>query len=335
MSQAHNAVKVLQVNASIISTDALKENILPLYDFSGHVKCELLFHNTNDIYLISDGNRKYYMKLFGYGGKSGKEIDDILYLIENLGKNEICVSLPLTSKDGKKRLTIEAPEGRRSLVIFDGLQGERLNLKDMRQVYEYGRTVALLHNCCDNDGLKLQSYHLNIDNIFTSPIEYLQNNMYDKTGYRDFLAALADRLRKQIAQLPMQSPMYGICHGDLNLSNVLWSNTGNVMLMDFDDCCRFWRIYDLSVFLWNLWALIKNSRNRKRLWNTYIDGYRQQRNLSRTELKMIPVFLFVRHFEFISFNLSTSKHFGTGWFDVSFFDKHIDYLRKWEKEYSV
>lgn len=87
---------------------------------------------------------------------------------------------------------------------------------------------------------------------------------------------------------------FGLIHADLVRENVLLDGE-TIEIIDFDDCGHGWHVYDLAVALYQnreeaIYPLIEAS---------LLDGYRQERELTREDVAALPLFSALRAFAFL------------------------------------
>jgi Ser/Thr protein kinase RdoA (MazF antagonist) len=85
--------------------------------------------------------------------------------------------------------------------------------------------------------------------LILSPVESVGPFLADRTGDREYLLKLANRLVAKLEALPMSSLEEGFCHGDHQGWNAHIKEDGTLTFFDFDCCGPGWRAYDIAAFL--------------------------------------------------------------------------------------
>jgi Ser/Thr protein kinase RdoA (MazF antagonist) len=103
------------------------------------------------------------------------------------------------------------------------------------------------------------------------------------------LQRAGDMLRLSETSIGKDTSRYGLIHADPSFGNVLFHN-GMPSLIDFDDLAYGHYVFDLAVVLAGAWGKPGFEENR----SSFLDNYRQLRELSRAELDALPVFMAAR-----------------------------------------
>jgi Ser/Thr protein kinase RdoA (MazF antagonist) len=83
-----------------------------------------------------------------------------------------------------------------------------------------------------------------------------------------------------------------LIHGDLRLQNLLIEG-GRVQVIDFDDCCTSWWLYDLATAL----SLVEDLPHSPGLLDAWLNGYRAARTLDEEDMSMIPDLIVLRRLQ--------------------------------------
>ena len=85
---------------------------------------------------------------------------------------------------------------------------------------------------------------------------------------------------------------FGLIHGDLRLQNLLIEGE-RVQVIDFDDCCTSWWLYDLATAL----SLVEDLPHSPGLLDAWLNGYRTARTLDEEDMSMIPDLIILRRLQ--------------------------------------
>jgi Ser/Thr protein kinase RdoA (MazF antagonist) len=98
------------------------------------------------------------------------------------------------------------------------------------------------------------------------------------------LNAVRDRIYQALPAIPRNTDTYGICTGDVNLTNCHVDGKGQLTLFDFDQCGYGYRAFEIGKFFSSV------HRHGQDLETAFLAGYQQVRPLSRVEHEAIPYF---------------------------------------------
>jgi Ser/Thr protein kinase RdoA (MazF antagonist) len=109
----------------------------------------------------------------------------------------------------------------------------------------------------------------------------------DVPSWLDSVAAAAHALRHEgivddVQRLPSGDELVGVVHGDPELDNVIWTETGEPVFVDLDDVSRSWFAADVAFALRDFVD--------SPLAKHFVAGYREGRPLTDDELTWLPLF---------------------------------------------
>jgi len=128
-------------------------------------------------------------------------------------------------------------------------------------------------------------------------------------------------------------------HSDFHGDNIFFDSEDNVSVFDFDCFGYGWRVYDIYVFLWSCsssksWRR-RDKNYRIRLWNSFIKGYTEIRELTNKEQETTIVFVPIRHIWLLGLHTHECNDWGGTWINDEYFNRHILFLKKWIEHYGV
>lgn len=229
--------------------------------------------------------------------------------------------------DGAYLSVVAAPEGQRWIAMFQHAAGTPPGQNiSPTQSFEYGRTVAHMHQVFDQITTPCPRPELNLATLLTNPLQTLAPWFGERAADWDFLTTLADVASAQVATVPQTAPFYGLCHGDLHKTNLLCSDDGRLTVLDFDLCGVGWRSYDLAVLWWSTRFLPQAQAVRQE----YGAGYAMIRPLDACELAALPYWVAIRDIFIMATELRHARRGVAGvMIDAGFFDRHLQFLRAW------
>ncbi|HEU4343417.1 MAG TPA: phosphotransferase [Candidatus Binatia bacterium] len=297
--------------------------------------CVLHWKGINDTYKVTSPESTFYLRVYVHGWRTKEEVNAEVDLLKALASHGLPVSKPVRCLDGSYVQELAAPEGARFAVLFTGATGIQCLHASKRQSFTYGALAAKIHNCTDRLPRDYKRFHIDTQHLVDEPLKNLRPFLDHRRKDFDFLQNTGEAAKVEAMKLPRTAPEYGICHGDLHYWNVLFEDSGKLMLFDFDCFGYGWRAYDVSVFLWSQYWLETNSNKRKRPWDAFLRGYRSERVLSQKELDAVPVFGAMRQIWLMGLHADISNGFGAGRLNDAYLDRSMKFVKDWVKEYGI
>jgi Ser/Thr protein kinase RdoA (MazF antagonist) len=254
--------------------------------------------------------------------------------LNNLLENDIPVAAPVVNNDAVYLNEIDAPEGVRCAVLFDAIEGDQPQEANLEHSRSFGGLAGRIHNCSDHTAKKYERWHLNEKHLVEQPLTCIRPYLEHRIRDWEYLNALGSELVAELHGLvSMESPEYGLCHGDLHTGNARFDKDGRLTLFDFDSFGYGWRAIDIGVYhvSFDWLGLSEKTRCEKdRFWEAFVDGYNKERILSRNELAAAQLCLPLRHLELMGLALQYwAPQVGTGWINDEYFDRHLNWFREW------
>lgn len=283
---------VLECVDSTIAPRAVLAVVRERYGCSTAATCELLQHHLDATYLLADAGDSRVVRLFNARWWSRAEVEGEIAVLQHLEKQGVRVAAPTPRRDGQWLTAVRAPEGERQLLVYPYLHGEAL--VPSRDALELGRTVGRLHRALENFRLSHPRPQLTLSGLMASSFDALLEQLHALPGVADELYRYLDGLKQRVlaraASVGLGSFRQGICHGDLNFSNVVRLADGELALFDFESCGPGLLAYDLAVFRWSQWLF----GAQEQLWLDFVQGYRSTYTLSDSELSGIDLLVLLR-----------------------------------------
>jgi Ser/Thr protein kinase RdoA (MazF antagonist) len=107
-------------------------------------------------------------------------------------------------------------------------------------------------------------------------------------------SALRHRLEEAVSwlrQLPRTPETYGLVHADLGGLNLFIEEDGAIGIIDFDDSCYHWFVFDLAIVIFSMAGRFNHpmAQPEERKWLAdLVEGYRTIRSLSQREVDLVP-----------------------------------------------
>ena len=229
----------------------------------------------------------YIVKIVHSSHRRREAIEAEVEWIVDLEKRGLPVPKVVPSIHGQLVETISSSGGYYSVVCYEKLLGEELwNDNLFRQ---WGSLIGKLHSASSNFVPTIPRSHW-----YES--DFLNVGAYIPTEFGG-IRTNAERVIKEIKELPQNVFKYGLIHADVYQDNFIWRE-GVVQLFDFDNCEYGYLVSDLAIALYAaLWRLPQEGNAftfSKRFLRTLLDGYLEENFLSPTELDALPLFLRLR-----------------------------------------
>ncbi|GLX70497.1 phosphotransferase enzyme family protein [Paenibacillus glycanilyticus] len=227
----------------------------------------------NFIYSYNRNEVKYILRFTPSPLRTSEVLIAEIEWIRYLSENGLPVSEPISSVDGKLYERIEGNVMDFYATSFKYAPGRKIGypecLGNSMLYEECGRVTGRLHELSKLYKPIAKRHTWECNEYLIRAKDYLPPEL------QPILLAI-DQLKKQLANLPVNTNNFGLIHGDINVGNFTVKETGEITLFDFDECQYSWYVEDIAIQLYYL---------------LYVYG-----EDSKTERKM-QYELFMQHFE--------------------------------------
>lgn len=298
-----SAQKILR---SIVSPQYISELISSKYGFKSDSNCKLIKSGgSNDIYLFTNKNNKYIIKVYSIRKCWNYTKDHYQFEVDfqnHLHKNDISVPKPIANIHGNTINHIKTPEYNKYYIIYTYLEGTPLQpLKyNINDYFNLGQSIAKLHNKSQEfSPLSHSNRNLDIEFLLSNPYERLQlcgiensfSNLFFSTINRTYI-----NLQSKINSIKLSQLKRGVIHGDMHPDNFfIGKNNESISFLDFELSGYGYYIYDLATFKWKL-SLLSNAADLHAKFNNLIDGYLIQMPELVKDISYLDLFIQLRHF---------------------------------------
>lgn len=214
--------------------------------WAGDKEYELIDDVQNIIYKIKISD-KYYILRFSHS--SVRTNDDILseiHWVNYLTDNHIPAAKSKKSPDGSFTKVIEVDDSYFVASVFEYAPGDFISISGSTYwnpdfLKKWGSIVGRLHALSKKynpDPHMKQRHELSSQDFIERAKKYVPKH-YSKVINR------IEDLCQRIDGLPRTKDTYGLIHCDLNPTNFFY-NEGEVTIFDFDDCCYYYFLQDIS-----------------------------------------------------------------------------------------
>lgn len=290
----------LRAVRSVIEADSIAEVVESRYAVGQIDSCLFLRRGFNDVYelQLADGERRI-ARLAALRARGEGNADFELSLLEHLKAEGVAVAAAHRTRDGALSTDVPAPEGVRSLAVFDYLDGKHLG-DDLDDVRLTGAELARIHDGAKTYAGPESRYVLDIAHLLLRPLSRIKalRHLDDevKGKLTEIATALEDRFSTTEASLS-RVICHGDCHGGNTMIRIGGDGSRRAAFFDFDDSGPGYLAYDLSVFLWgNLLATHREEPDEKSRarWLAFIDGYRSIAPIPEADYRAVATFVPVR-----------------------------------------
>ncbi|HSV50524.1 MAG TPA: phosphotransferase [Burkholderiaceae bacterium] len=172
-------------------------------------------------------------------------------LLRHLRGRGIPVSASLPSADGRDSVMVRLPEGPRTLMAFEYLDGDETS-DAADDIEAFGSGLAALHDAAASYAGPPSLYTLDLDYLIDRPLARTLQAPTITEELRPQFREIAARLRSRIEAIDGLSRT--VCHGDSHGSNnfiTVGAEGGKVAaFFDSDECGPGYLAYELAVYPW-------------------------------------------------------------------------------------
>jgi len=317
--------------SSVLDEEALLSRHVRDYDIPPAQACRFLSRGDADIYRVTTTGPNYYLKVYRPPYTRPNAEAEARFVTDLAGRG-IPVVAAVPRLDGGYASEAMASEGLRPMLLFTQAPSVRLSDIDGAVCRNLGGAIARLHEAADVLESRYELPVAEAGSILQDTLPYAGQVLPQEDCI--YMEALAGRVRERLAAYPKKSPDFGLCHGDLVLSNLRHDAQQGITFFDFGNAHYTWRSYELAVVYHNLKNRMAGSAAQ--LWEALLDGYADARQLPADLPESLPVMLILRQLGWIAGNSATLPlRLGTEPFDGEIFHKTVESIRAAAKEHSI
>lgn len=329
---------IFPVQNSTLSEKALSIWLSEKYNLQKPVNC--VFYRKGlgicDTYRVESGKMSHFLKIFMHDRRIETDVSEEVRLLNYLGENGVSVAMPLMKTDGSYASELNAPEGSRYAVLYEGVEGDEIG-DDENHIRAFGEMVGRFHQCCDDMPGEYRRKHLDMEFFLDSSIESILPFMVYRIEDLTLIKKIAEYCKEQIpALLPKLHPEYGICHGDLFGGDVRITEDGMAVIFDFDSSGCGWRALDIGVYRGSPdWMDTSDEADRIRTkqQSIFLDDYSKYRSITENELRVIQLSPPVHHIFLMGHFLRYyGIHQGYSFADDEYLEWYMVWFRYWAKK---
>ncbi|GEM50252.1 hypothetical protein EB1_00420 [Empedobacter brevis NBRC 14943 = ATCC 43319] len=279
-------MKTFPVIASTLSQTELGEFINEKYQLKDHFNCKLFRTGVNHTYFLSNVNTKYVVRVYCHNWRTKAEIQEELDLLNSLKKYNLSVSTPIPDKNGNLIQEILAPEGLRYVVLFTFAEGEKMRFMTNETCFAVGSMMAKIHNVTATK--KINRINYNSDVLLYKAYEKLNLFFSENLDEMIYLKQISSKIAKRFKKIHLSEHQKGIVHLDIWYDNLSVNKENEITIFDFDNCGNGSLILDIGYFCKQLFFIETDKNKYETKVESFLNGYKKERNLSGKELDLIP-----------------------------------------------
>lgn len=279
-----------------------------LIEYFGEQRFELEISKggmNNTTCFVEVDKDKYTLRIYRSHNDETK-VSYELEVINALNDMNICIPVPQVIASTKGELFTKTADGNIA-AIFKYMEGKNPIFLRLKEIESFGYACGLLTQALGNLKINmLPAYKpcYEIESAYPEcsldkVIEFCYSPSSDFVEYNEYLARIGQQLIILMEKVQYYRKLpHQIIHGDLNASNVLADNDGNICgILDFEFVSYDLRVMELAVCLSDMLHYTEGEGNNFQRINSLIMGYRRVMNLSDDELDIIPSLLILRRLD--------------------------------------
>lgn len=312
---------------STLSPDGLGQLIQRKYGLSDKTECRIFRLAMNHLYIVHDGENKYVFRVYTHNWRTKLEIEEEVRLLTLLKEAGRLVAFPIADQSNQFIQEIEAPEGTRFGVLFLYAKGTKTAKFSHQTSFLIGQALAKVHQSTEN--LKLMRISYNTQNLLKNPVlrtkEFYSNNIAETK----FLETLSSFLTPKIEHINAQKMRYGTVHLDVWFDNLHIDDEKEITFFDFDFCGNGYLCFDISYFLFQLFATHVNEEEYQVKADSFIKGYETVTKISNEEKKFLPYACLAIMTYYISVQCDRFDYWTNIFLNEDHLKRMVGNLRRW------
>lgn len=306
---------------SLISAENAAESIKQQYDIDNISECVFFAPGLHDNFLVTTPEKKYMLRVYRHHWRPVEEALFELELLDFLRQQNQPVSYPLRTRQHELTFTFNCVEGERLAALFTYAAGENPGKTLLpEQTEQLGKTVAKLHLAGNDFNSNHQKPALDFDFLVSRSLDLI--DPYLNPDQKEHLKPITDKIKREMSELDKHKANYGICMGDVNLSNFHIDEQDGFTLFDFDQCGFGFRAFEIGKFFSSLHSL----PNKEVLQAAFLTGYEKVSPLSEMEKTVLPYFEIASHLWVMSIRVMNKDKIGYLYLTPSYWHQKMEII---------
>lgn len=234
---------------STLDPQAIGAEARKRFGFEAPVRCRLIARGSNDIYEVQHRSGRVVVRVARAAFRTRSETLSELRFMRHLSSHGLALPVPISTCAGEDLLELEAPEGRRQVVVFSWLDGQARHPLAPDQARQAGQLLAELHRIgrgFDSSGAR----HLSVAQKIGAKRSALERLLEHHPTDARRVEAAARQVNHFLASEEAAHLARGMTHGDYQPANILLRDNGPLAVIDFDDCGVDVLLMDAACFIW-------------------------------------------------------------------------------------
>lgn len=321
---------------STVSTKALERFLNEQYGFQ-EMSCRLLIRNVSDTYLLEGESEKYIFKIYRNTHRNLSEIKAEVELLHHLKQQGAKVAFPIFDKQGNDIQSFNVAEGVRYGVLFTYALGKPVYDLNEHQLLTVGREMAINHNISSKVTLSHLREKLDINTTLLTPLEVIKPAFKDLPEEYEYLRVTSDKVIAKLDEFDTTKFSYGYCHYDYLPKNFHFDENDNITFFDFDFASKGFLVNDVMTFFVHFFfhvhfkAITQEQADKD--FDTFLKGYRENRELSDEEIATIPYLGFMFWMYYFKFQFEHFEDWSNYFFTPRFIKERVTLIKKWTDLY--
>jgi Ser/Thr protein kinase RdoA (MazF antagonist) len=299
------------------------------FELSPIQSCRQFHHSFNTSYWVDTVKRRYVVRVIAARHRTRADLEAEVTLLTHLRDKGVPVQAPIPRRDGQ--FISELVSGER-VIVLEFVEGQALFISEDRhmteaQARQFGEVLARLHEATNELELSYDKPDLSLEYLLFESARLITEKLSNSKPVT-YIQRVAQEvaLRITLLNLPKESPVYGICHGDYFPGNAIWDSDGRCTIIDFDFAAPGYRAYDIGIFLQTLNARVKDPSLADALRVHFLSGYESIRRLSQNEIVSLAYFAIVSHLYLMRLRLEAHETFKIATLSADFWEKQFKIL---------
>lgn len=319
--------KEFPVTNSTLSATKLGELLQDKYDLSENTECKLFRAGMNHVYIVTDNNTKYVLRVYTFNWRTKKEVAEEVRLLIHLNKNKTPVSFPIADNLNEYIQELNAPEGLRYAVLFSFAEGTKSAKFTAETSFCIGQALAKVHRETEDFALNRITYDNEV--LLIDSVKRTREFFKKESEETIFLEKMAHFLQQEFNTVDKEQIRFGAVHLDVWFDNMHFNEDNKVTLFDFDFCGNGWLCLDISYFLFQLFSTNLNENDYKMKAASFLEGYETITKISEEEKRLLPLACLAIMTYYISMQCDRYDYWTNIFLNEDHLKRFVGNLKRW------
>lgn len=156
----------------------------------------------------------------------------------------------------------------------------------MKPALQLVRFLANIHNITATK--KIERINYESDSLLNKPYDYLTSYFSEDLDEMKYLKEIGAKISGNFKESHLSENQKGIVHLDIWYDNLSVNSDNEFTIFDFDNCGNGLLILDIAYFFKQLFFIESDKKIYESKVESFLKGYRKERDLFDNELKLIP-----------------------------------------------